>query len=253
MPQFLVRPEDLRLAPRRAIVRGEEAHHLVRVLRMREGQPVDIFDGRGSRWRGLLALDAVEGVSVEHLEALPSNESSLSVELLHGLPKGEKWDWILEKSTELGVGVIQPLHTENSVPRIPAARLGPKLERWAKRLLAAAKQCERGTVPQLREPMDLKGYLAGLPAPAEGECRVVLDARQRVDRLSPPERSPHTVRIAVGPEGGWSDAERAALRDGGFGPLSLGPRVLRSETAALVGLAFVQSLWGDLVADEDGW
>lgn len=253
MPQFLVRPEDLQLAERRALVRGDEVHHLVRVLRARTGKAVDLFDGQGRRWRGFLGVETRDGVRVEDLEALPPNEAPLAVELLHGFPKGEKWDWILEKSTELGVKIIQPLFTERGVPRIPPTRLAPKVDRWTKRVLAAAKQCERALVPEVREPLGLPEFLAGLPEPGEREYRVVLAEREPHAPLPRMEQPPRTVRIAVGPEGGWANAERRALDACGFHALSLGPRILRSETAAVVALALVQSRWGDLVGGTDGW
>ncbi|GAB4257176.1 MAG: 16S rRNA (uracil(1498)-N(3))-methyltransferase [Deferrisomatales bacterium] len=253
MPQFLVNPCDVDPALRRARIRGEEAHHLLRVLRARPGQEVLLFDGGGRRWAGRLA-GVRDGVGqVEELRALPPNEPPLEVVLVAALPKGDRWEWVLEKGTELGVAGFRPVYTERSVARPPTARLRPRAARWEKLVTAASKQCERGRIPPVGDPVELGRLLAELAPPRPGEARLFL--AERSPARAPPLPAPPVERVwvAVGPEGGWAPSERAALEGSGFAPVPFGPRILRAETAALAALVWVQARWGDLEPPAPAW
>lgn len=249
MPQFLVQPGDLDPASGSAVLRGEEARHLLRALRARTGDPVSIFAGDGRRWRGLLAQSAGGEARVEGLAPLPPNEAPLTAELIQALPKGERWEWILEKGTELGAARFHPVLTDRTVARVPEARAGDKVERWRKITLAAAKQCERARVPTVAAPLALTQCLAGLGPAGPGELRLALTERQPGPGAGGSQEATSPVRrvlLAAGPEGGWSEEDRRCLASAGFRPWGLGPRILRSETAAVAALAVLQARWGDL-------
>jgi 16S rRNA (uracil1498-N3)-methyltransferase len=252
MPQFIVASADLDLARGHATLRGAEARHCSAVVRLREGDPLLLTDGAGQRWQGTCASAGVSRVEVERLQPLAANEPELYLELLHGLPKGERWDDVLEKGTELGVGGFRPLYTARSVPQIAAARLDKRLQRWRGKLRAALKQCERGRLPRLMEPVALERCLQQLGPPDAGELRLVL-AERSTGEPWPAAAAVRTVRLAVGPEGGWSEEERARLQGAGFRATSLGPRILRTDTAALAGAALIMQRWGDLVSSNTRW
>ena len=252
MPQFIVACADLDLPQHRAVLRGAEAKHCAAVLRLRPGDALLLTDGAGRRWQGVCAVVQVACVQVEQLQPLHANEPNLHLELLQGLPKGERWEDLLEKGTELGIGAFRPLYTAHSVPHLGACRVEKRLTRWREKLHAAVKQCERSQVPLLHAPVPLKDGLQQLPPPGKRELRLVLTernpgapwpARDRVEQ----------VYLAVGPEGGWSESELPELEAAGFLPLSLGPRILRTDTAALAGSALIMQRWGDLVSCGTGW
>lgn len=246
MPQFLLHPEDVVPAVGRAVLRGAEAHHLVRVHRARRGQGVDVFDGRGNRWRGTLeSVGPSEAVLVD-LKALPSNEPPGEVWLVQSLPKGDRWSWLLAKGTELGVTRFLPVRSERTVAGADRDHDEGRASRWAALAAAAAKQCERGAIPRVAALAPLAECVERLGPPSAGEVRLWLAERGEPGDL--PRGGPAVrVILAVGPEGGWTPGERSLFRGAGFGELTLGPRILRAETAALASVALAQSLWGDLV------
>ncbi len=240
MPQFFVDPRDVDEAGGKAVLGADETRHLERVLRLRPGAGLVIFDGGGRRWAA--TLEATEGggrASVSGLRRLGSNEPSVSLELIQGLPKGERWEWLLEKGTELGVRAFRPVYTEHGVARLPASRVSARLERWRKIALAAAKQCERGVVPEVAGPLPLPDVVGALPPGGVGETRLALTERAGEASESPPAVAGGRVLLAVGPEGGWSSGDRRSLQAAGFRPWSLGSRILRAETAALAGAAIL--------------
>ncbi len=249
MPQFLVDPCDV--SGGRARIRGSECHHLRTVLRLEPGDAVTLFDGRDRRWTGRLAAVADTAV-VDDLRPEPSNEPPVEVELLQGVPKGDRWEWVLEKGCELGASRFRPVITRRTVYRPPAGRLAGQMDRWRRRLVAAAKQCERARVPEVAAPEPLAAVLDGLGPVRPGERRVV--CVERLDAARPADPGPATlVRVAVGPEGGWASDELVALEAAGFTPLGLGPRVLRADTAAVAALVRIQTRWGDLETDPAPW
>ncbi len=250
MPQFLVDPCDV--AGDRARVRGSECRHLKTVLRLEAGDGVTLFDGRDRRWTGRLTTVADTEAVVDDLRPEPPNEPPVAVELLQGVPKGDRWEWILEKGCELGASRFRPVITRRTVYRPRAGRLAGQLDRWHRRLVAAAKQCERARVPEVAAPEPLAAVLDGLGPVQPSERRVV--CVERLDTPRPLALEPAAlVRVAVGPEGGWADDELAALEAAGFTPLGLGPRVLRADTAAVAALVRIQALWGDLEAGPAPW
>ena len=253
MPQFLVEPSDVDVERARALLRGDEARHLTVVLRAQPGQAAELFDGLGRRWLARLVSWDARSAMLDRLRPLPPNESALGVELVQALPKGEKWEWVLEKGTELGVTRFQPVRSERSVTRIEGPRLDDRRRRWAARVISAAKQCERAVLPEVADPVVLESYLASLGGLREGEIRIALAERKPAGGWPRAESSVTEVRLAIGPEGGWTAEELRALESGGFSRVGLGPRVLRAETAALAGVALVQARWGGLENPAPPW
>ncbi len=232
----------LALAPGAVIDLPEPAHrHLVRVLRMGDGDTVVLFNGDGREYPARLCEVERRRSRAELLRARACpTESPLELVLALCLTKGDRTDWALQKATELGVQRIVPVIAERTVVRLHDERGERKREHWRGVLIAACEQCGRSRVPELLDPV---------PITALG------DAARTRHRWMPDPGAPsslHAQRISgsvcllIGPEGGFSEGDRAAAQAQGFEPVSLGPRVLRAETAAVAAVALLQATAGDL-------
>jgi len=220
----------------------EQAHHVIHVLRLAAGDVVTLFDGRGTEYRATLERVSRSGISVRVGEASRvSRESPLAVTLAQGISSGERMDYTIQKAVELGVFGIQPIACERSVVRLSAERAARRVAHWQAVAAAACEQCGRNVVPRVFPVASLGDWLASLPSDA---LRLTLspDAPMTLRELPAP---PSRVLLLVGPEGGLSPAERLDARNAAFSALRLGPRVLRTETAAVAALAAMQTLWGD--------
>jgi len=218
--------------------------HLTRVLRLRPGAPVRVFDGRGHEHQAVL-LSGEGGSRLRLSEAVePVAESPLRICLLQGISRGERMDLVIQKATELGVTEIRPVATRRTVVRLERQRARKKIEHWRGIVVAACEQCGRATLPVLRAPTDLAAALEALPADA---VRWILDTGG-----SPPASAAvtgaSTVVLLLGPEGGLTESEKTLAADRGFTPVRLGARIMRTETAAIAVIAIVQAIWGDLSA-----
>jgi 16S rRNA (uracil1498-N3)-methyltransferase len=205
------------------------AHQATAVLRLRPGDPVVLFDGRGGEWSAELRA-AGRDVSARLLERrFPAREPALRIALGQAVLKADRFEWVLQKGTELGVAAFQPLLTRRTVPGG-----GGRLERWRRIVVEAAEQCGRCVVPDVAEPARFEDVLSR-PAPTvllwENEQRQSFPAALAAARAQ--AAGGETVRLLVGPEGGFDPDEARAALDAGAFPGSLGPRILRSETAAL--------------------
>lgn len=217
------------------------AHHAVRALRLREGEAVVVFNGRGGEYAARIVRVAKASVAVE-LGAFTETEreSPLAVTLVQGLSSGDRMDHTVQKSVELGVRSIQPVAAEKSVLRLAGERAAARRAHWQRIAIAACEQCGRNRVPEVLPVVPLARYLA-----PEGALKLVLapDAamglRQALSAASP------EIVLAVGPEAGFSEMEEAQLVADGFRPVSLGPRILRTESAAPAALAALNVLAGD--------
>ena len=225
------------------------ATHLVRVLRLREGDGCVLFNGDGRDHRARIVEAGKRRTVVEVLDAeTVDNESPLRITLLQGIARGEKMDLILQKATELGVARIVPLRSERSEVRLEGERLARRLEHWRAVVVAACEQSGRARLPELLAPVPVSA-IAG--ATAQDQLRLTLDPRgghvlpSLATRLADGKVE---VAVAIGPEGGWAPRDREALDAAGFDGLRLGPRVLRTETAGLAAIAALQALYGDLRA-----
>ena len=226
------------------------AHHALRVLRLGENDPLRLFNGDGCEYSGRIVRLDKQGVMVLIESAAPlSCESPLEVLLVQGISSGERMDYTLQKSVELGVGAIQPIQAERSVVRLAGERMLKRMQHWQSVVASACEQSGRNVVPEVRPVMSLVDWLSaqdsGFGIRDSGEVlRIHLapDAQLSLRALEKPTAS---VVLAAGPEGGFSDHEIAALQQFGFIGVKLGPRILRTETAALAALSALQILWGD--------
>lgn len=227
----------------------EAAHHAVRVLRMNAGDRVSLFNGDGLLYGAkILRADKQDVVVLTEQGAQASAESRLELTLVQGISSGERMDFSLQKSVELGIAAIQPIQAERSVVKLSGERKDKRLRHWQQIVIAACEQCGRNVVPEVRPVLGLMEWLGqmssiGGQAPG-GELRIHLspEAEHGLREL---EKPVGPVLLAVGPEGGFSEQEHTALRQCGFVGVKLGPRVLRTETAALAALAAIQMAWGD--------
>ncbi|XQA70723.1 16S rRNA (uracil(1498)-N(3))-methyltransferase [Xanthomonas sacchari] len=219
------------------------ANHLLRVLRLREGDPCVLFNGDGCDYPAELLQAGKRNASVRIGAAQPvDNESPLAITLLQGVARGEKMDLILQKATELGVAAIVPVWAERTEVKLDAARVDKRVAHWRSVVIAACEQSGRARVPQLSVPLALADAAR---AAADSPCRLILDP-QGEQRLRSLAIGGAAATIAIGPEGGWSPRDRATLEAAGFVGLRLGPRILRTETAGLAAIAALQAHHGDV-------
>jgi 16S rRNA (uracil1498-N3)-methyltransferase len=216
------------------IVTGDEFHHSVRVVRLRVGEEVELFDDSGKAVRGIVAALERERAVITAGEPLPSRESPLALHLAMAVIQLEKFELVLQKATELGVRSFIPLVTERVELR--PERYANKRERWEKIVFEAVKQSGRAVVPKIEEPSEFAGVVQRPGA------KILFDADAEPD---PVERLSE-VTLLIGPEGGWSEEELLVARQHGCLFQRLGPRRLRAETAAIVGAAVIASRFGDL-------
>ncbi len=230
-------------AGRPCAVQGDAANHIARVLRLAVGDALTLFDGAGGEYAGRIQAIAKGTVIVEVGERCAvERESPLSLTLAQGVSRGERMDWVVQKAVELGVSRLVPVLTERSVVRLDPRQALSKQRHWQGIAIAACEQCGRDRIPEVAMPVPLAQLLDGL-AP-EGS-RLLLSPEGGAT-LADLESVHASLTVLIGPEGGLSEAERRAARAQGFQALRLGPRVLRTETAAVAALAVLQHRFGDL-------
>ena len=218
----------------------DSAHHAVHVLRLREGDEVTLFNGRGGEFAARIASMQRLKISIDLLQHRAiERESPLRVTLVQGVSSGERMDSTLRKAVELGVAEVQPVLATRSVARPKGERAEGRRAHWQKVVIAACEQCGRNKVPDVQPLVPVADY-----RPAAGGAKIL---------LSPSSRSPFSklsftesqIVVAAGPEAGFTEDEEARLVEAGFVPASLGPRVLRTDTAAVAALAALNALRGD--------
>lgn len=218
------------------------AHHALRVLRLKAGDAVTLFDGEGGEYGAELAHASSRAIAVRVVERRAiERESPLAVTLVQGLAAADRMDYAVQKAVELGVAAIVPVVSARSVARLDGARAARRVEHWRQIAVAACEQSGRNRLPQVFPPQDLALWLQ---APSHARLRVLLapDAAGSLGDLTNPAGA---VELLVGPEGGFTEEESAAALAAGFRALRLGPRVLRTETAGVAMLAAMSALWGD--------
>jgi 16S rRNA (uracil1498-N3)-methyltransferase len=226
-----------------AVLPEDAAHHAVHVLRLRAGEEVTLFNGRGGEYAGRIAAIERLRVSVDVLaHHAIERESPLAVTLVQGVSSSEKMDFTVQKAVELGVAALQPVVAARSVGRIAGDRAAQKRVHWQRVAVAACEQCGRNRVPQVLPPLPLAEYCR---TAADAGDRLLLSPEARLGLREAAARLKGTATLAAGPEAGFSAAEEAMLAEAGFVPVRLGPRVLRTETAALAALAALNALAGD--------
>lgn len=221
----------------------DAAHHAARVLRLREGDRVEIFDGAGNECRGVIEDIGGKRVVVGDIAVTGINrESPLRIVLAQALSSSEKMDWIIQKSTELGVTEIQPVATERSVARLSADRAEKRLEHWQQVAISACEQCGRNVLPKIHAPLDIMAWLQQVRTTTGSQFILLPEGAASLQAQARPQGS---ATLLIGAEGGFTQAEKDAALHCGFTPIRMGARVLRTETAAIAGLAALQTLWGD--------
>lgn len=237
---------DLALVPGSSVSLPEQAARHVQVLRLQPGDAITLFNGQGNGEPGS------EGEFVATVERMgrsdvqvsigaytaTQREADRAVHLVMGMPANERMDWLVEKATELGVASIQPLMSERSVLRIKGERADKKLVHWRGVAMAACEQCGRNRLPVIHDVMSLADWLKNTAGQAAG-VRLLLSLQEGTRPLAQAVASTGALTFLSGPEGGLSAAEEAAAIACGFAPVTLGPRVLRAETAPLACLSFL--------------
>jgi 16S rRNA (uracil1498-N3)-methyltransferase len=241
-PRFFV-PDALPPSPtqREMALPEAAAHHAIRVVRLAVGDALTLFDGTGGEYPATLVRADRDGAIVRVGARLDvERESPLAVTLAQAIAANDAMDYAIRKAVELGAAAIQPLVTERSAP-LPAGERGARrLAHWRGVVVAACEQCGRNRVPPVAPPMAVALWLAAWKGAG---LLLAPDAATPFASLARPAAP---IALAVGPEGGFTEREVVAARAAGFNGVSLGPRVLRTETAAVAALSAMQALWGDL-------
>lgn len=223
---------------------GDQARYLSRALRARVGDRLNLFDGNGAEWTAAILQISKNTVTLRIDDSHEAGtESPLRVHLVQGISRGERMDFVVQKATELGVKRITPVLTEYSMVKLDGSRAEKRRDHWQRIATSASEQSGRVRLPLIDTPIPLKNWLGDKPQRIDTELILKPGAAATLASLRPPETK---ICVLVGPEGGFSDSEYEDAEISGFKAVSLGPRVLRTETAAIATLAMLQSLWGDL-------
>jgi len=216
------------------------SHHLSKVLRMQAGRELILFNGAGGEFAATIHEVSKKYVTVsigEH--TIDNRESPLELDLAIGISRGERFEWVLQKATELGVTKITPLITERTEVKTGGDRQEKMQDRWQQILISACEQSQRNLLPKLSTPIQISDWLPNVTS----DLRFVLHHRD--SKTLPAEQKPQSVTLLIGPEGGLSESEIELALAKNFNALTLGPRVLRTETAPVAAISLVQYLWGD--------
>jgi 16S rRNA (uracil1498-N3)-methyltransferase len=228
---------------RRVTLEGSAASHLIRVLRLKSGEGLTLFNGQGGEHAATIAEAKSGRLTVEVGELSASErESPLLLTLAQGVSRGERMDLVVQKATELGASAIVPLFTERSVVRLSAQQAQRKVAHWRAIAISACEQCGRNRLPRVGQPLPLTDFLKQA---AEGATRLLLSplATTRIQDLA---RGAGNITVLIGPEGGLTEGEHQAAVSAGYTAVRLGPRILRTETAAIAALSILQREFGDL-------
>ncbi len=221
----------------------DAAHHASRVLRLRVGDAVQIFDGLGNALDATLHAISGKRVLLGNLQTcMPTQAEGLRIVLAQAMCSSEKMDWVIQKATELGAAEIIPIQTQRSVARLAASRADKRALHWHNVAVAACEQCGRNELPRLQAPQELHEWLQAMRGVAGSKFILLPGGAAGLQTQPRPQGS---TTLLIGPEGGFTADEANIAQQAGFVPLLLGPRVLRTETAAIAAIAAVQTLWGD--------
>lgn len=224
------------------VISGEPYHHLRKVLRLKAGAIILLLDGDGHCCEVQIEQLQSEQATTRLIRRWHETQQNLKITLLQALPKGDKFDLVLQKGTELGVNSFQAVETEHAVPNLNAARLKKREQRWQRIASEAARQSRRTFLPEVK-PLQ---HLSEVLEESSSDLKLVLweaGAMPLAEAL--PGTPPAGVRLLVGPEGGFSSAEINKITAAGYQPVHLGPRILRTETAGLAATPILQYLYGD--------
>src|SRR5258706_16028879 len=238
---------DLRLGPgAQFALAPEAAQHVAKALRLKAGDSLTVFDGRGGEYEATIQRIERDRVDVK-LGAWRDvdREASLDVGLVQGLPEADKMDWIIQKAAELGVSWVQPIVCDRSVVRLSGERAARREAHWRRVAVAACEQCGRNRIPDVRPTLGFQSWIAVASSAKRWMLAPDGIPLAQMQALAGP------LELLVGPEGGLSERERDLALPRGFEPVALGRRVLRTETAPIVALAAMHALWGDFARGRD--
>ncbi len=223
---------------------ADRARYLTRVLRLRVGDALFVFNGDGDEFRATMLRAGKSNATLRIDERTDARtESDLRVHLVQGISRGERMDFVVQKATELGVKRITPVLTEYGVVKLDAGRALKRRDHWQKVAASACEQSGRVRLPLVDAPVTLKEWFGAAPANVDSQLILKPGAELPLTAVAAP---PTKVCLLIGPEGGFSDNEYEDADVAGFRPVAIGPRILRTETAAVAAIAILQSLWGDL-------
>ena len=238
--RFFVPPETLQ--GDQVNISGDPHHHLHNVLRTRLGSVLTLLDGRGLCCEVELESISKRQASARVIRRWRDEDRSLPITLIQAMPKGDKFDLVLQKGTELGVHCFQPVETAYSVAQVNEARMDKRQQRWIRIASEAARQCRRSFLPQIRSMQRLSAVIEEQTS----DLKLVLWEAGSVPLAEAlPGERPSGVRLLIGPEGGFTDQEIDDIAAAGFRAVHLGPRILRTETAGLATTPILQYLYGD--------
>ena len=225
---------------------GESAsRHLSKALRLKPDANIILFNGSGGEYQAIISAITKKTVSaIPQIFSDSDKESPLDIHLAIGVSRGERMDHIIQKATELGVSEITPLYSERTEVKLQGERLQKKLDHWQQIAISACEQCGRNRIPTINELLKPEQWLADVETDSQIDTKLVLHHRN-ANSLKDIKAST-SIALLVGPEGGLSESEISQAEQSGFLSLSLGPRVLRTETAPLAALSLLQGLWGDM-------
>lgn len=239
MPRFYL-PENLSVGQTVALPDNIVRH--LNVLRVRPNENITLFDGKGKAHAAQLTVLEKRRAEAEILrEDTTDNESPLNITLIQSISSGERMDFTLQKSVELGVTAIQPVISERCIVRLDGERAAKRLARWQEIVISACEQSGRNTVPPV---LPIIGYREALDKMPSESTKLIMSIN-RARKLADIRHPSGAIVFMVGPEGGWTEQEEQQAFEAGFQAVTLGKRILRTETAPLAALAAMQTLWGD--------
>ncbi|HID7684119.1 TPA: 16S rRNA (uracil(1498)-N(3))-methyltransferase [Neisseria meningitidis] len=239
MPRFYL-PENLSVGQTVALPDNIVRH--LNVLRVRPNENITLFDGKGKAHAAQLTVLKKRRAEAEILhEDTTDNESPLNITLIQSISSGDRMDFTLQKSVELGVTAIQPVISERCIVRLDGERAAKRLARWQEIVISACEQSGRNTVPPV---LPIIGYREALDKMPSESTKLIMSIN-RARKLGDIRQPSGAIVFMVGPEGGWTEQEEQQAFDAGFQAVTLGKRILRTETAPLAALAAMQTLWGD--------
>lgn len=239
MPRFYL-PENLSVGQTVALPENIVRH--LNVLRVRPNENITLFDGKGKAHAARLSFLEKRRAEAEILhEDTTDNESPLNITLIQSISSGDRMDFTLQKSVELGVTAIQPVISERCIVRLDGERAAKRLARWQEIVISACEQSGRNTVPPV---LPIIGYREALDKMPSESTKLIMSIN-RARKLADIRQPSGAIVFMVGPEGGWTEQEEQQAFEAGFQAVTLGKRILRTETAPLAALAAMQTLWGD--------
>ena len=227
-----------------ATLTSNAAAHASRALRLQPGDEVVLFNGNGNNYHGKLSAISKQSVTADILHAIVCDtESPLHITLVQAISSGDRMDFTIQKAVEMGVAAIQPVASQRSIVKLAGDRAEKRREHWQNVVISACEQSGRATIPTVAMPLSLQDWLAQKPD-ADTLITLAPDAPITLPQLPAPG---HRIHLLIGPEGGLTDDEIRLASQYSYIPVRMGPRILRTETAALAAIASMQSLWGDFL------